>query len=321
MNSKERVLAAINFEEPDRVPFNFWMDRRLMDEYEKEFGEGWRVRAFGADVVETFFALPFPAGETRTESGTAWLVEPLIKDMETEVDALQMPDPSLDSVYGLISSDLANYSDCAVIADAPGVLTVAHGMRGYDNLFTDIYDYPKQVKSLFSRITDVMVEACERACEMGITALYVMDDIAYSNGLMMSLDTLEEFVFAFNKQQINVAKRYDVPVFLHSCGQVTNAIPSFIEQGVDVLNPLQPHLHDIDSFREQYNNDLAVYGALDNTHIIPHGSADDVRDHVLHTFDALGKDGGLVFSTHDIPLATPRENIEAMVDTIKQCTY
>jgi uroporphyrinogen-III decarboxylase len=48
---------------------------------------------------------------------------------------------------------------------------------------------------------------------------------------------------------------------------------------------------------------------------------EDVREHVLHTFNALGKDGGLIFSTHDIPLGTSRENVEVMVETIERCTY
>ena len=32
MTSRERVEATIQFQEPDRVPFNFWMDRRRMAE-------------------------------------------------------------------------------------------------------------------------------------------------------------------------------------------------------------------------------------------------------------------------------------------------
>ena len=320
MNSKERVLKAINFEKPDRVPFNFWMDRRLMDDYEKKYGPDWRVRHYDADVVETFFALPFPTGKYVEQTGTAWLVEPLIKDMK-DADSIQMPDPTADWVYDLIKQDLDKFSDRAVIADTMGVMTIMHGIRGYDNLLMDIYDNPNEVKALFSRITDVMVEACDRACSLGITALYVLDDVGCSNGLLMSLDMTQEFVFNFNQRQIDVGRKHGVPVFLHSCGKVSEAIPTFINMGLTAINPLQTHLHDIDGFREQYGNAITIYGALDNTHIIPHGTVQDVRDHVRHIFNALGKDGGLIFSTHDIPIATPPENVEAMVETIKECTY
>ena len=48
-----------------------------------------------------------------------------------------------------------------------------------------------------------------------------------------------------------------------------------------------------------------------------------VRAHVLDVFETLGKPhGGLAFSTHDIPMNTPPENVEEMVRTIKEeCFY
>lgn len=318
MTSKERVLAALNFQETDRVPFNFWMDRRLMAEYEERYGEGWRVTVFDADVVETFFSLPFPCGPTVEESGTLWVTEPLLKSLD-ELDTIQMPDATREDVYSTIERDCERYSDRAIFVDAPGVLTNAHGMREYSNLLMDVYDSPDEIKELFQRISDVMAEAVKRACQRNITAIYVMDDIAHANGLMMSLPMLQEFVFPYNQRLIEPALDAGIPVLMHSCGKITEAIDAFAEQGVCALNPLQPHLHDLRSFKEKYHGRLAVYGALDNSFIIPNGTPEEVRAHVRSTFEVLGKGGGLIFSTHDIPIHTPAENIEAMVDEIKHC--
>ena len=320
MNSKERVLAALDFEEPDRVPFNFWMDRRLMAQYEQQYGEGWRVRAFDADVVETFFNLAFPCSPTVEESGTAWVTEPLLKSLD-DIDSLRMPDATNDEVYSLIQKDIEAYPDRAIFVDTPGVLTVAHGIREYSNILMDVYDSPDQLKELFGRISDIMAEAAARACEMDITALYVMDDIAYRQGLLMSLPMLDEFVFPFNRKPIDAARKAGIPVLMHSCGRVTDAVDSFVEQGIRALNPLQPHLHDLPAFKRKYHGKLAVYGALDNTYVIPDGTPEEVRAHVRETFEVLGEGGGLIFSTHDIPLCTPRENVEAMVEEMERCAY
>jgi hypothetical protein len=45
--------------------------------------------------------------------------------------------------------------------------------------------------------------------------------------------------------------------------------------------------------------------------------------YLLEVFDIIGRPHGvLIFSTHDIPLHTPPENIETMVRTIKEeCVY
>ena len=51
MTSRERVERAIRFEKPDRVPFNFWMDRRRMTELDARYGADFRPRHYGADIV------------------------------------------------------------------------------------------------------------------------------------------------------------------------------------------------------------------------------------------------------------------------------
>ena len=67
MTSRERFLRALRFEDVDRVPFNFWADRRLLARYEERFGPYFRPRHYGADVWEClglFAAVGplFPAG-------------------------------------------------------------------------------------------------------------------------------------------------------------------------------------------------------------------------------------------------------------------
>ena len=63
MTSKERFLTAVRHQKPDRPPFNFWMDRPVMADYEKKVGHRhWRVTHFGADVIETFPCIAFTPG-------------------------------------------------------------------------------------------------------------------------------------------------------------------------------------------------------------------------------------------------------------------
>lgn len=52
MTSRERVERVIKFEKPDRLPFNFWMDRRRMEELNRKYGEDFRVTRFDADELK-----------------------------------------------------------------------------------------------------------------------------------------------------------------------------------------------------------------------------------------------------------------------------
>lgn len=68
ITSKERVLTALAGDRPDRVPFSFWMDRRLMEDYAQRFGdEHFRVSHYGADVIETLLQPDMPARSMSTD--------------------------------------------------------------------------------------------------------------------------------------------------------------------------------------------------------------------------------------------------------------
>ncbi|MFW6309191.1 MAG: uroporphyrinogen decarboxylase family protein, partial [bacterium] len=147
------------------------------------------------------------------------------------------------------------------------------------------------------------------------------DDLATSHGLMLALSMIKEFILEYFREGIKMAKKADKKLVFHSDGDVTEVLDTLVEMGFDAVNPLQPELNDLERFKERYQGKLAVYGGLENSKIIPDGSVKDVREHVENIFQTPGKEGGLVLSSHDIPIHCPQKNIEVMVKAIKECTY
>ena len=324
MDSKTRVLMALSCEKPDRVPFNFWMDRRLMSQYEEKIGHRhWRVTHFGADVIETFPNLSWPTGPMENRNGSDWLTGPCFDDWSQVDSMLLLPDPNNEQVYSLIAEDLHEFPDKAVLLDMQtGWGIIAGCMRGYEHVYLDMYEHQEEFKKLCQRILDIQKVVVERACQMGITSLYLMEDLATTKGLSISPAMMEEFIFSYVRELIEIAKSYEIPVLWHSDGCIEELVPHLLELGVSAVNPLQPNVNDTKAFMDRFSNKMAVYGGLDNCFVIPEGTPTQVSQHVLDQFDTLGcSTGGLIFSTHDIPLITPCENVDAMVDTIKQCVY
>ena len=322
MDSKTRVLTALAHEKPDRVPFNFWMDRRLMAEYEKELGHRhWRVTHYGADVIESFHLLEFPEGPTEARDGTVWHTGPAFNDWAA-IDDLPLPDPNDDKVYSLLKADLDEFPDKAVLLNIITPWGVLAEMRTYELVYMDMYEHAEKFKQLSKRIGDIMNVVVERACQMGVTAVYIQEDLATSRGLSMSPSMINEFCLDYAKSFVEIAKRNDRPVLFHSDGAVLDLIDPLLGFGANAINPLQPNVVDAREFKNKFGNRMAVYGGLDNCFIIPEGSPDQIHQHVLEMFDILGKpDGSLIFSTHDIPYETPNENIEALVSAIMECNY
>ena len=57
---------------------------------------------------------------------------------------------------------------------------------------------------------------------------------------------------------------YDLPVVLHSCGGITDAVPLIVQAGFDGLNPMEAKAGcDTLRFAEQYGDQLAFFGGLD----------------------------------------------------------
>jgi uroporphyrinogen decarboxylase len=324
MNSKERVIKTLNFEKPDRVPFNFWMDRRLMQQYDKEFGNNFRINHYGADVIESFARLDFSGGLTGGKSvekdGSWWGVEPSLKDW-ADAGKIIMPDPTEDKVYENIKKNLHDYPDKAILVNIPGPFTMMHGYRLMDNLFYDVYEHPEELHKLIKKVMDVQNAVIKNTVKLPITAVYFQDDIASSSGLMFSLPMIQEFVFDYFREGVELAKKAGKHVLFHSDGNVTEILDSLIKMGIHAVNPLQPDFNDFDEFHKKYHKKLAVYGALDNTKIIPNGTISDIQKHVRNAFEILGSDGGLIMSTHDIPIHCPRENLDVMVSSILKCVY
>ncbi len=110
--------------------------------------------------------------------------------------------------------------------------------------------------------------------------------------------------------------------FKHSCGAVGRFIPSFIECGFDILNPVQCSATGMDprQLKKEYGSSLVFWGGgVDTQKTLPFGTPAEVRREVLDRCEIFSRDGGFVFnSIHNIQAGTPVENVVAMLDAVHE---
>ncbi|MCW5979848.1 MAG: methyltransferase [Bryobacteraceae bacterium] len=106
--------------------------------------------------------------------------------------------------------------------------------------------------------------------------------------------------------------------FKHSCGSVDRFIPSFIEGGFDILNPVQCSAANMgaEHLKSSYGDKLVFWGGgADTQKTLPFGQPDQVREEALRRCEVFSRDGGFVFNTiHNIQANTPVKNIVAMLE-------
>ena len=326
MTSRERVKLVINNKIPDRLPFNFWMDRDKMSELDEQLGENFRITHYGADVVETFPGLPFFAefavnAEVVFDGKTFWTKKYAVESV-AELENAPMFDPDNPALYDYIKVDRVKYPDKALFALMVTPLDILLNYVGMEQLFVDIGEYGELIEQLCEKMSQVQLRSIDHIADSDMDVLYLAGDICSTKGSLLSPDMLRKFFFNPVKKLIGRAHEKGLKVFYHTDGHVMDILPLFVEYGFDGINPLQANAgNNIYEFVEKYGDKLMVYGGMDNCFTIPQGSTEDVRHHVKELFEVLGKNGRFIISSHDIPSSVPMENIDVMVETIKSCKY
>ncbi len=324
MTSRERAEAALRFEEPDRVPFNFWLDecsnRSVPKPFAERLGENFRLDHYGVDVIEAFTDVEWPHSRGVVGDGRDWALSSVSLTLD---DLLGSSWPEVtDKTILPICQTLERYPDKAIFVLVCGVLTILHGARTYGIQMMDMYDNSSKLRRVYDRISTITTKITKAVCGLGISAVYFGEDIASTGGLMISPEMLDEYVWPYNGRPIYEAQQQGVPVIYHSDGNTMGILDRLVGLGIRGVSPVQPHLNDLAEMKRKYHGRLAVYGGLDNTFAIPRGSCQQVREQVRSAFRVLGQGGGLIFSCGAIPYTAPPENIEAMVAAIKEeCIY
>jgi uroporphyrinogen-III decarboxylase len=110
--------------------------------------------------------------------------------------------------------------------------------------------------------------------------------------------------------------------FKHSCGSVVSLIPSFIESGFDILNPVQCSAAGMDpvELKKEFGSEIVFWGGgVDTQKTLMFGTPGEVKEEVKKRCDIFGKDGGFVFNAvHNIQGNVPVPNVIAMFEALKE---
>ncbi len=114
-------------------------------------------------------------------------------------------------------------------------------------------------------------------------------------------------------------KAHGKRVFIHSCGKVDELFPDLIACGLDVFNPFQPEVIDVEQAKREYGRDPTFFGGISTQRTLPYGTVQQVRDEVRRLIEIVGRDGGLIAApAHAIPGDARPENIEAMLEALHE---
>ncbi|MBI3664656.1 MAG: methyltransferase [Acidobacteria bacterium] len=183
------------------------------------------------------------------------------------------------------------------------------------------------IHRIFSRQCEIAIANLEKihaAIGDGVDAVFICGtDFGTQTSAFCSVDTFRDLYFPYYRKLngwIHQHTRWKT--FKHSCGSVERFIPSFIEAGFDILNPVQCSAAGMDPIhlKNDFGDRLAFWGGgVDTQRVLPFGSPAEVREQVLQRCEIFAQQGGFVFnSTHNVQAKTPVKNIVAMIEAVRE---
>ena len=195
-------------------------------------------------------------------------------------------------------------------------------LRGETQWFVDIAEDPQFAAAVADRVTDhliaVGVEALRRS-ELAATSIWIFDDVASNNGLLISPRSYERLFLPEIRRMVAAFKAAGAAqVGFHSDGDVRAILPGLVDAGISILNPVEPRANmDVVQLRQRYGHKLTFVGGLCNTLILPTGSPDEVRKHVEHVLSAEDG-GGLIIGSHSISTDIPLERYDLLMEILHE---
>jgi uroporphyrinogen decarboxylase len=254
------------------------------------------------------------------------------EDMKDVLKNLSLPDLSgrKKEYFDLFDAQREGLAGAALIADrnCAGLTEMYLRFRGYEKGYMDMALYPDETRDIMDRIADHKMQYWdifgdyikERKLENEFLVVAECDDLGTQQSLLVSEGMLEDLVFPAMRTYLAFIKKKMpwVKIFFHSCGAVRPLIPTLIEMGIDILNPVQytASTMDLAGLKKDFGKDLTFWGGgVDTQGTLSKGSPEEVRDEVKKNIDILAPGGGFVFvPVHNIQEDVPPENFWAMWD-------
>lgn len=342
MTPRERWLALLNHQTPDRIPTDYQsteeVTRRLITDLNcADEHEVWRKlhidksKGANAQPIEPLptdmdiWGVQYRDVDYGTGSYREAVTNPLAHMTSVaEIDAY--PWPSADDFdFSEIRSQLEAYGGeySTIVGGFEPFLIYAH-LRGLERSFEDLLLEPKIAEAILSHLFAFHYEFNRKLYEAGkglIDVTYIAEDLGSQTGPLMGLKTYRQFLLPNQIQMADLARSYGIHIMYHTDGAVRVFLPDLIDKvGIEILNPIQwkcPGMEREGLVRD-FGKAIIFHGSIDNQHTLPFGTVQEVIDEVKQSIDIYSSTRWVCSPCHNIQPVSPTENIVAMYETIHE---
>jgi uroporphyrinogen-III decarboxylase len=201
------------------------------------------------------------------------------------------------------------------------------GIRDVTDWYVSTSSRQDYVHKVFEHECEVAIQNLEKiyaAIGDSVQVVFLCgNDFGTQTSAFCSVKTFRSLYFPYYKRMNDwIHAHTQWKTFKHSCGAIFKFLPSMIEAGFDIINPVQCSATGMDpeQLKATFGSELTFWGGgVDTQKVLPFGTPAEVREQVLRRCEIFAPGGGFVFNTiHNVQAATPVENIVAMINAVHE---
>lgn len=334
MNSYERVIAAIELKEPDRVPvMELVVDPKV-----------WRALSpDAADMTDFIDKIDLdgvgcgPCFQKTWKDDTTfvdeWGVEYRtgpelfshpVKGPITSIEDLRAynpPDPEAPHRLGELPDLVRKFKGKRVVLfHHRAAFMWAAYLMGMDILLMNFLTDAKLVHAVMEMVTEVNEIIIRRAVRAGADIISLGDDYASNIGPLMSPALFKEFIFPRLERIVNAIHEEGAFCLKHSDGNIWPLLDMIVDTGIDIINPIEPVAGmDIGEVKKKYGRRVCLMGNIDCGELLSSGSVEQVEAAVRECILKASSGGGhILCSSNSIHSSVKPENFMAMIKAARK---
>jgi uroporphyrinogen decarboxylase len=345
MTSKDRVLTTFAFGKPDRVPINYGangaIDARLREHFECGPGQwvgdavGVDFRGVGAGYTGRRLHAEVPGINVDPVWGihTRWIQHETggycdycdfpLKDADEDMIAnWPMPSPD-DFDYSHVKEHCRHVETYAIHVGHPGLGDIINSngfLRGMEQVLVDLITDDPAGLLLARRRTEINLEITRRTLEAAkgrVDFMWLGEDLGTQISPTISLELYRKHIRPLHQQFVDLAKAYNLPVMIHTCGSSSWVYEDFIEMGINGVDTLQPEAANMSPryLKDHFGGRLFFHGCISTAGPVAFGTPEQVTKNCRDVLEIMMPGGGYCFApTHSLQDNSPTENVVAMYE-------
>jgi uroporphyrinogen decarboxylase len=351
MTSKERIIAAIEGREPDRVPTCSFLwdhaavvagvkcsavrnDARIATKamtacYEKYEPDAtlahhdrlWNYGDWGSGTGD--LQLELPDYDQPSLTGQYW---------KAPEDAFKLspPDPHSKKespmfwrhVDHLVTLEESIGDRAVVFAMHHGIFSLATLLRGATDFMLDLVESPEAAHKMMDITTSVVLERLKIWIDHGVR--FFMQGEPCPSCELISPKHYREFALPYHQRLHNGAREYAKEKYgekfyscLHICGNNTLILDQMAEAGADAIS-LDQRV-DLAVAKEKVKGKVGIMGNIETTDALLLGTPEMVEEASKDAIKKCAKGGGYILAAGcAVPIPAPFANVRAMYDAAKK---